>query len=110
MPAWLGTRIGKIRQCNQERTNFQQDPLQQINCRSFKQTSQNTSWRYLSVFLRELIAITCFPGGGGGVLPYKALMGTCGQPGYIFRDFCLEQGIEFIIFVLIRVTIYQFLS
>ena len=50
------------------------------------------------------------PGGGGGVLPYKALMGTCGQPGYVFRDFCLEQGIEFIIFVLIRVTIYQFLS
>ena len=48
--------------------------------------------------------------GGGGVLPYKALMGTCGQPGYVFRDFCLEQGIEFIIFVLIRVTIYQFLS
>ena len=48
--------------------------------------------------------------GGGGVLPYKALMGTCGQPGYVFRDFCLEQGIKFIIFVLIRVTIYQFLS
>ena len=40
------------------------------------------------------------PGGGGGVLPYKGLMGTCGQPGYVFRDFCLEQGIEFIIFCL----------
>ena len=39
-------------------------------------------------------------GGGGGVLPYKGLMGTCGQPGYVFRDFCLEQGIEFIIFCL----------
>ena len=38
--------------------------------------------------------------GGGGVLPYKVLMGTCGQPGYVFRDFCLEQGIEFIIFCL----------
>ena len=37
---------------------------------------------------------------GGGVLPYKGLMGTCGQPGYVFRDFCLEQGIEFIIFCL----------
>ena len=37
---------------------------------------------------------------GGGVLPYKVLMGTCGQPGYVFRDFCLEQGIEFIIFCL----------
>ena len=39
-------------------------------------------------------------GGGGGVLPYKDLMGTCGQPGYVFRDFCLKQGIEFIIFCL----------
>ena len=41
-------------------------------------------------------------GGGEGVevLPYKGLMGTCGQPGYVFRDFCLKQGIEFIIFCL----------
>ena len=37
---------------------------------------------------------------GGGVLPYKGLMGTCSQPGYVFRDFCLKQGIEFIIFCL----------
>ena len=37
---------------------------------------------------------------GGGVLPYKGLMGTYGQPGYVFRDFCLKQGIEFIIFCL----------
>ena len=36
----------------------------------------------------------------GGVLPYKGLMRTCGQPGYVFRDFCLKQGIEFIIFCL----------
>ena len=35
-----------------------------------------------------------------GVLPYKGLMGTCGQPGYVFQDFCLKQGIEFIIFYL----------
>ena len=28
-------------------------------------------------------------------------MGTSGQPGYVFRDFCHhEQGIEFIIFCL----------
>ena len=25
-------------------------------------------------------------------------MGTCGQPGYILRDFSLKQGIHFIIF------------
>ena len=25
-------------------------------------------------------------------------MGTCGQPGYVLRDFCLKQGIDFIIF------------
>ena len=37
---------------------------------------------------------------GGGVLPYKGLMKTCGQPGYVFRDFCLNQCIEFIIFCL----------
>ena len=37
---------------------------------------------------------------GGGVLPYKGLMGTCGQPVYVFRDFCLKQGIDFIIFCL----------
>ena len=37
-------------------------------------------------------------GGGGGLLPYKGLMGTCGKPGYVFRDFCLKQGIEFNIF------------
>ena len=38
--------------------------------------------------------------GGGGLPPYKGLMGTWGQPGYVFRDFCLKQGIEFIIFCL----------
>ena len=27
-------------------------------------------------------------------------MGMCGQPGYVFRDFCRKQGIEFIIFCL----------
>ena len=37
---------------------------------------------------------------GGGVLPYKGLMGMCDQPGYVFQDFCLKQGIEFIIFCL----------
>ena len=36
----------------------------------------------------------------GGVLPCKGLLGTCGQPGYVFWDFCLKQGIEFIIFCL----------
>ena len=41
-----------------------------------------------------------FPGGGGGAIPYKGLMGTCGQPGYVFRDFCLKQGIDFIMFCL----------
>ena len=35
-----------------------------------------------------------------GVLPYKGLMGTCSQPGYVFRDFCHKQGIDFIIFCL----------
>ena len=53
--------------------------------------------------------------GGGGVLPYKGLMGTCGQPGYVFRDFvlnrvsnlsffCLNQGLDLSIFVLNRLS------
>ena len=40
------------------------------------------------------------PPRGGGVLPYKGLMGMCGQPWYVFRDFCLKQGIDFINFCL----------
>ena len=35
-----------------------------------------------------------------GVLPHKDLMETYGQPGYVFRDFCLKQGIDFINFCL----------
>ena len=27
-------------------------------------------------------------------------MGTCGQPGYVYRNFCLKQGIDFINFCL----------
>ena len=42
------------------------------------------------------------PRGGGVVLPYKGLMGTYGQPGYVFQDFCLKEGIDFIIFCLNR--------
>ena len=60
--------------------------------------------------VRSEVAVDTGNPGGGGVLPYKGLMGACGQPGYVFRDFCLKQCIEFIIFVLIRVSIYQFLS
>ena len=46
----------------------------------------------------EATIVDEIPPGGGGVLPYKGLMETCGQPGYVFRDFCLEQDIKFIIF------------
>ena len=41
-------------------------------------------------------------GGGGGVLPYKGLTGTCGPTGYGFQDFCLERGIYFAPFCLKR--------
>ena len=40
------------------------------------------------------------PGG----LPYKGLMGTCGQSEYVFRDFCLKRGIDFHHFALNRVS------
>ena len=34
----------------------------------------------------------CLQAPRGGELPWKSLMGTWGQPGYVFRDFCLKQG------------------
>ena len=46
----------------------------------------------------------------GGVLPYKGLMGTCSQPGYVFRDFCLKQGIDLSIFVLNRISVLNRVS
>ena len=49
-------------------------------------------------------------GGGKGVLPYKGLMGTCGQPGYVFGIFVLNRVSNLSFFVLIRVSIFQFLS
>ena len=51
-----------------------------------------------------------FSGGGGGVLPYKDLMGTCGQPGMFFGIFVLNRVSNLSFFVLIRVLLYQFLS
>ena len=47
--------------------------------------------------------------GGGGVLPYKGLMGMCGQPGYVFEDFCLKRGIGFFIFCLFFFFFFFFL-
>ena len=49
-------------------------------------------------------ATMSFRPGGGGVHPYKGLVGMCGQSGYFFRDFCLKQGINFYHFVLNRVS------
>ena len=37
-----------------------------------------------------------------GVLPNKGIMGTCGHPGYVFLDFHLKQGIDFIIFLVLN--------
>ena len=54
-------------------------------------------YREMDRAFEDTCVCVCTP---GGVLPYKGLMGTCGQPGYVFRDFCLKQGIEFIIFCL----------
>ena len=51
----------------------------------------------------------CMPGGGGGVLPYKGLMGTCGQ-GMFFGIFVFNRVSNLSFFVLIRVSVYQFLS
>ena len=40
--------------------------------------------------------------GGGSVLPYKGLMGTCSQPGYLYQDFVLNSVSILSFFVLIR--------
>ena len=37
-------------------------------------------------------------------------MGTCGQPGYVLRDFCLKQGIDLSIFVLNRINVLDRVS
>ena len=44
----------------------------------------------------------CLPGGGGGLLPYMALTGTCGQIWYGFSLFCLKWDINFIKFCVKR--------
>ena len=41
-------------------------------------------------------------------------MGTCGQVGYVFRDFCLRKGIDFINFCLkvsatLKIAIFPYL-
>ena len=56
----------------------------------------NSNSKQVSHSKQETIGVI-FTHPGGGVLPYKGLMGTYGQPRYVFRDFCLKQGIEFII-------------
>ena len=56
-----------------------------------------------SLILDRLSILFVFP-RGGGVLPYKGLMWTCGQSGYVFRDFCHKQGIDFYHFVLNKVS------
>ena len=55
----------------------------------------DTTKKFVMISILTLIE----PAGGGGILPYKGLMGTCGQPGYVFQDFCLKQGIKFIFFL-----------
>ena len=45
--------------------------------------------------------------GGGGGWGCKGLMETCGQPGYVFRDFCLKQVSILSIFVLNRVYLFK---
>ena len=62
-----------------------------------KESEGTQSWSATEVSLSYWHSVLLGP---RGVLPYKGFMGTCGQPGYVFRDFCLKQGIEFIIFCL----------
>ena len=67
----------------------------------FKKPRQDLVAQSLERWTTEKQVAGSIPGAEpGGVLPYKGLMGTCGQPRYVFRDFCLNQGIDFINFCL----------
>ena len=57
-------------------------------------------WHLWGAVVRALDFHQCCMPGARGVLPYKGLMGTCGQLGYVIWDFCLKQSIEIIIFCL----------
>ena len=74
----------------------------QLSVKLLRKLLLNSIFRNFGIFSCHLIKHfeTCKHFPGGGVLPYKGLMGTCGQPGYVFRDFCLKQGIEFNFFCL----------
>ena len=48
--------------------------------------------------------------GGYSPNPYKGLMGACGHQGMFFGIFVLNRISNLSFFVLIRVSIYQFLS
>ena len=65
---------------------------------------RSSNGRERPLLISNTPAITAGRGGGGGVgegvLPYKVLMLTSCQPGYVFRDFGLNQGIDVIIFCL----------
>ena len=47
---------------------------------------------HITNYHASLLGLCSGPGeeGGGGVMPNKGLTGTCGQPGYVFWDFCLK--------------------
>ena len=70
-----------------------------VPCRSYKGVAAVFKATYLIDQFFQLRYLVHNTPGGGGVLPYKGLMGTCGQLGYVFRDFCLKQGINFINFM-----------
>ena len=54
----------------------------------------------LYIYTDEVLQLIC------RCIVVRGLMGACGQPGYVFRDFCFKQGIDFIFFfVLNRVSI-----
>ena len=79
-------------------------PLRSMRCTKIISRPIMANYRKSLLTWRPLLktAMTAAPLllAPGGVLPYKGLIGTCGQPGYVFRDFCVKQGIEFIIFCL----------
>ena len=66
-----------------------------VPCRSYKGVAAVFKATYLiDQFFQLRYLVHNTPGGGGGLLPYKGLMGTCGQLGYRFYHFFALIGVS----------------
>ena len=58
---------------------------------------QNLGHFEANLFHHAKIVTQAMPGGGGGVLPYKRLMGMCRWMGSHFHDWIDYNGVTFLV-------------